>query len=255
MNVPSLSFVNLHSPEYRFDIYWDKLSECDIPLPKTEIINLESCYESDYPQCPTDKIRNFMNSDGINNAFIRTGHKAAVDRFREGSLISTNDKSEIKKTYNSLMTQHVRNDIPHGNIVVVRDWIDLSYCLEPNHSHTIEVRYFIDDGEILYKTPEKHRDRINCPQKFSYIEDNFKNINNPEKYVKKIARKFQDSEHSWSVDVVLDSSGKWWVTEMHINGVYYNDDLQKWMNVCGQGDKFYNSPRWIHSPSIIQREI
>jgi hypothetical protein len=252
MNVPSISFIDLHDPEYKFDNYWDKLSKCDIPLPKTRIIKLESVDDSEYPECPIEQIMNFMNSDCITNAFIRTGYKAAVDRFRDGSLISTNNKHKIEQTYDSLMTQHIRNNIPHGNILVIRDWIDLSYCLEPNHSHTFEIRYFIEDGSILYRTPEKYDEyRTECPQKFDYVNDNFKYVNHPVSYVEKVADKFQDSDHSWSVDVVLDSSGNWWVTEMHINGVYYNNERKKWMNVCGHSDKFYNSPKWIHSPHLI----
>lgn len=250
MRVPSFSVVDLHSKKYRFDRYWDKLSDCDISVPNTIIINLEK-NNNEYPECPTEEIIKFMEDNEMNNAFLRSGHKAAIDRFRDGSLISTRERSEIEKTYNSLMTQHMRNSVPHGNILVVREWLDLSYCLEPNHSHTFEIRYFIDDGNILYRTPKNYRYEIKCPNKFSYINDNFNSIEPPRGYIRKVAEEFKDSEYSWSVDAVLDSSGNWWITEMHINGVYYNQKLNKWMNVCGHGDMFYNSPNWMHSPYII----
>lgn len=252
MKVPSLSIIDLHDKKYSFNRYWDDLSDCNVPIPKTKIIKLsQNNKRQEYPDCPTDKIMDFMETNRMNNAFLRSGHKAAIDRFRDGSLISTKNESAIMGTYNSLMTQHVRNEVPHNNILVVREWIDLDYCLVPNHSHTFEIRFFIENGEILYRTPKNYEYEVDCPKAFQYISDNFGDVEPPTEHIKKIAKKFKCSKYSWSVDAVLDSKGDWWITEMHINGVYYNNELKKWMNVCGHGDKFYNSPKWIHSPSIL----
>lgn len=250
MNVPSLRFVDLHDDKYRFDKYWGKLSDTDVNIPKTKIIKLDDNSGIDYPECPVNEIYKFMDKNEFGNAFIRSGHKAAIDRFRDGSLITNLDESEIKRTYNSLMTQHIRNNIPHSNTIVVRELLDINYCLEPNHSHTFEIRYFIEDGQILYQTPKEYQYTISCPMKYEYLENNFKDIKQPDSQIMKIAKEFEDSNYSWSVDAVLDCSGKWWITEMHINGVYYNEDMDKWMNVCGHSELEYNSPRWIHSSAL-----
>lgn len=249
MDIPSLSILDLHDEKYRFDNYWNELSSLNINIPKTKVIHLDES-EDDYPSCPTDEILNFMDTNNFSNIFIKSGYKASIDRFRSGSFISQKDKSIIKETYNSLMTQHIRNNVPHGHILVVREWLDLTYCLEPNHAHQFDIRYFIENGDILYRTPQSYEYEINCPVKFSYINENIKNTKPPVQQIKKVARKFKDSKYSWSVDTVLDSKGKWWVTEMHINGIYYNEQYKKWMNICGHGDMEHNSPKYIHYASL-----
>lgn len=249
MNIPSLSILDLHDEKYRFDNYWNELSSLNINVPKTKVIHLDES-EDDYPSCPTDEILNFMDTNNFGNIFIKSGYKASIDRFRSGSFISQKDESIIKETYNSLMTQHIRNNVPHGHILVVREWLDLSYCLEPNHAHQFDIRYFIENGDILYRTPQSYEYEINCPVKFSYVNENIKNTKPPKKQIKKVARKFKDSKYPWSVDTVLDSKGKWWVTEMHINGIYYNEQYKKWMNICGHGDMEHNSPKYIHHASL-----
>lgn len=251
MVAPSLQFVDLHDDKYRFDKYWDKMASVDVPMPETDIIDINDSSEP-IPNVPVNKIIEFMLDNNYNQLFVRSGHKAAVDRFKEGSIIQSKNKGIIKKTVNSLFRQHIMNNIPIGDILVVRQLIDLDYCMKSNHSHSPEIRYFIEDGKIITRTPKKENFSVEleCPMAYDFVKENIKDIKPPTQMVEKIAREFADSDYGWSVDFVLDNRGKWWATEMHINGVYYNENKQRWWNVCGHGESVEYSPRWMHSAAL-----
>ena len=250
MNVPRLTIGRLHDSRYRFDQYWDRLNRLNVPTPKTEIIELLA--GDPIPECPTEDVIEFMESNGLANAFVRSGYKAAVDRFRDGSIIHSCEADVIEETVTDLLTQHVRNDIPHGNLLVVRERIDLDYCMEPSHSHAPEIRYFVDEGKIITQTPDytPGATTVECPLSYSFIEERFEGVETPRPLAERVAQGFADSPHSWSVDIILDAHGEWWVTEMHINGIYWNRDRKQWMSNCGHGDKPEYSPKWIHGAAL-----
>jgi hypothetical protein len=252
MTTPSLFFVDLHDEKYRFDKYWTKLESTDIRTPKSKIIQFEDIEGSAIPSCPTKEIQHFMESNDYNKVFLRSGYKAAIDRFREGSIIYSREKDQIENTFESLIRQHIRNDIKHGDMIVVREYIPLDYCMEPTHSHRIEVRYFVEDGEIIARTPRGSKiDPIpDCSLTYSFVKNNLNTVSPPDDLALTVAEEFEDSKYPWSIDFVLDNRGRWWATEMHINGVYYNHKKEKWWNVCGHGECEEFSPLWIHSAAI-----
>lgn len=252
MKVPSLVFSDLHDERYRFDKYWDKLEDLDINTPKTHIIKLNNTGEKDIPDCPVDRIIQFMDRNDLNQAFLRSGYKASVNRLKDGSIISRKDKDHIVETYNSLISQHLFHNIPHGYVLVVRERLDLEYCMYSNHSHSPEIRYFIEDGDIIGKTPnESNIDPIpKCDKKYSFLEDQMQDITYPDRIALKVADTFKSSKYPWSLDIILDANGDWYATEMHIDGVYYNDQYEEWWNVCGHGDIEYLSPLWMHSAAL-----
>jgi len=250
MTVPQLTVGNLHDERHRFDQYWERLQQLNVPTPTTKIIQLED--KEPFPECPTDAVLEFMLDKELYTVFVRSGYKAAVDRLRDGSIINRQDRGEIEATVRDLLTQHVRNEIPHGNLLVVRDRLDLDYCLEPSHSHAVEIRYFIDQGQVLSQTPVFDSDSLipTCPATYPFIEERFTDVENPLYLAERVATEFADSPYSWSVDVVLDAHGNWWVTEMHINGVYWNTQHETWWNICGQGHIEHLSPLWYHEAAL-----
>jgi hypothetical protein len=251
MTAPKLVFSDLHDERYRFDRYWEQLSSIDVPTPRTRIISFESV-DDGIPECPTDEIREFMDEENLNQAFLRSGFKAAIDRFKDGSIIHKKTDEQIESTFESLIRQHIMNDVPHGNRLIVRERLRLQFCMEQNHSHRPEIRYFIQNGEIIAKTPRPDVvDPVpDCPVAYDYVKENLNEVSTPDNIALTVADGFKESEYPWSVDIVMDTNGEWWVTEMHIDGVYYNHHKDQWWNVCGHGDAVENSPKWVHESAL-----
>lgn len=255
MRAPSLVFGDLYDCRYRFDRYWHQLAEVDVPTPITEVFDLSPSGDGRFPDAPTGDILRFMRENNLQQAFIRSGYKAATDRFRDGSIISQRDAEAVETTVRNLLAQHEHNDVPHGGILVVRERLDLDYCMEPGHSHSPEIRFFVEDGEVLSQTPLPGNWEAvpECSVRYSFIEERLSDIESPRGLAEQVAEEFAGTEWPWSVDAVLDAHGQWWITEMHIDGVYYNERRDDWWNICGHADAEPWSPLWMHGAAI--REV
>lgn len=246
---PSWLYIDhLHGDSYRMDRYWDRLESLPVPTPTTEIIRL-SDGNGDLPPCPTEAVQSFMDERNLDRAFVRSGHKAAPLRIHDGSIVQDASAEAIERTVRDLLAQHVNQDIPHGNVLVVRELLDLRFCMKRHVMCHPEVRYFIEGGEVLSRTPDPFRASGHvCAAQYDYLREQLVDASPPDEYAEIVAEEFDGA--TWSVDFVMDTRGDWYATEMHLNGVYWNEFEDCWWNIVGQGQVEPWSPLWIHGTAL-----
>lgn len=227
--------------------YSRRIDALDIPKPNERVIRFNNKVNS--LDAVTEKIQLFMTQYDLARAFVKTEFKAAIDNIQKGSIVSANDTTEIKRTIKSLLAQNIAHDWPIGNHLLVREWADLNFCLSDSHFCHPEVRYFVDDGEIIGRTPTEYDGKkYTCSQQYSYVEDILQNSEPPDELARQVAEEF--NEATWGVDFGLTTSGKWVFIEMNFNGVYWNSNRNKWMNMVGQGDNNPYSPLETHRSAL-----
>lgn len=239
MHAPSrLIITDFHDSRNRFDHYWPRLRELDVPTPDTTIIPIVE-EDGDWTW-DTTEILAFMDDRDAHRAFVRSQYKSAPRRPRDGSFIAEPTVDEIDDTVRSLLAQHDAVGIPHGGSLVVREFIDLNYCPHPSHSacHP-EVRAFIEDGHILAITPPEDA-QYTCPGTYEHLAADRPYGHPPRDLVEVVADAFPEA--SWAVDFVRATDGTWYCTELGLNGVYWNSTYEEWWNICGHGSVTAVSP-------------
>jgi hypothetical protein len=261
----SLFFADFADERGRVDYYWSRLDALDVPVPETTFVALEAT-ESGW-DWDTDEILAFMAANDYHRAFVRTQHKAATVRLREGSFVSHPDPEVVDATVESLLNQNDEQGWPHGDGLVVREWLDLDFCPFPSHACHPSVRFFVDtaghspassatespdNGEVVGRTPASEEDAAGmvCAGSYDYLQSLLEDVSfeAPHRYAEKIAAEFREA--SWGVDFALDARGDWYCTEFNLNGVYWNRREEQWWNMCGQGDFEPFSPVEIHSAAL-----
>lgn len=246
MACPSLYISWFDDERGRTSYYLDRIRSLDIPKPKERLVPLRDTagFEEE-----VQDIQSIMQEQSWSRAFLKTECKAAVNDLKRGSFILEDSESHITATVESLLTQNNAQDWPHGEYLVVREWIDLNFCLELAHSCHPEVRYFIDDGEVIGQTPIEYTpSAFVCGKQYEYLEEILCESSPPDELASEVATEF--SEASWGVDFALDTNGNWWFIEMNFNCVYWNEEYDKWWNMCGQGDNEPYSPLWMHGAAL-----
>lgn len=223
----------------RLDYYHPKIPS-GISTPNTRFIDI-LVDDTGKVSLDSGEVAEFMELYGYETAFVRSVYCSAKKRPFEGSIITGTAREDIERTVQSLIDQHIQIGRNHGGKIAIRERLDLDYC-PTGHSHTDEVRYFIREGDIVYKNPKEEymeSDLRECDMLFSYVEDQLETgIDFPDEQCQLVADTF--SELSWSVDFVREAkTGKYYLTDMGLNGLYWNEDLGKWHNLSGHGlDEF-----------------
>jgi hypothetical protein len=231
------------------------LKELKIPTPTTKLIPLES--ENDGTATwDTNRIAATMEDWGANQAFIRSDYKAAPQRLNKGSHIGSLDKEEIDRTVTSLLTQLSANKWDHGGVLVLREWLDLDFCMKRSHTSCHpEVRVFIEDGDILGVTPIQIGSENICNLQYHYLTDvlDEADCGIPRSYARTVAGSF--TQKTWAVDFVMDTSGDWYCTEMGLNAVRWFKKESRWINHCDHGELEPFGPSEIHSAALSMSGI
>lgn len=246
MTCPSLYISWFDDDRGRTSYYLDRIRSINVPKPTEVLIPLEN--DADFTEEAT-AIQNVMRDQSWQRAFVKTECKAAVNSLKRGSFILEDSLDSIKSTVESLITQNNAQSWPHGEYLVVREWIDLNFCLELSHSCHPEVRYFIDDGDVIGRTPlEYNPDTFVCGKQYEYLTETLQDSSPPDELAQRVASEFDEA--TWGIDFALDTNGNWWFIEMNFNCVYWNDEYDKWWNMCGQGDNEPFSPLWMHGAAL-----
>ncbi len=106
------------------------------------------------------------------------------------------------------------------------------------------------DGDVLGHTPPTaERARNVCDDTYDYLDPVIRSVDlsTPRRYADRVAGEFSES---WSVDLVMDTTGTWYCPELNFNGVYWNREEKRWWNMCGQGDFEPWSPVEVHSAAL-----
>ncbi|MFC4552858.1 MULTISPECIES: hypothetical protein [Halorussus] len=245
----SLFFADFEDERGEVGYYWERLNSLDVPVPETTFVTLEAT-EDGY-RWDTDEILRFMRERDLHRAFVRTQRKAATVRLREGSFVPRPDPEAVDRTVASLLDQNDEQGWPHGEGLVVREWLDLDFCRFPAHSCHPSIRFFVDDGEVVGQTPaDPDADEMVCAGRYDYLEPVLAeaDFSTPRRYAERIAAEFDEA--TWGVDFVLDARSDWYCTEFNFNGVYWNRREECYWNMCGQGDFEPFSPVEMHSAAL-----
>ena len=242
----SLIITDFSDERCRFEYYWPRLNDSNIPTPKTLQIPLKD------QSWDTPAIQDWMDENEYTRAFVRSQHKSATRRFRDGSFISDTSAETIDRTISSLLDQHIADSWPTGGSLVVREWLDLDFCRHPSHAtcHP-ELRYFIEDGRVLgeYPTPTTESTFV-CDGHYDYLSPLLSEMeyDTPRMLAERVAALIP--EDTWAVDFVMDTSGQWYCIELNLNAVRWVDEKGDWMNMTGHGALEPWSPREVHSAAL-----
>lgn len=231
MGIPTADF---HDERIDMAYWYPKLQQLDVPLPRTRALPLERD-ENGLPVWDTQTAKEIVEELG-GEAFVRSGYKSAqLDM--SGSHIPSPDEDLVELTIMELVGQHAMMQMPLGESLWLREYLDVEFCHYCRDNLVPEVRVFIRDGEIACHHPrlegfdgqEHHRELA-----VEYIdtawppamEDDFRNHDGLETYAQRVANVL---DGWWSVDFVMDTWGDWWLTDMALDGLYERDGV--WRNI------------------------
>lgn len=231
---------SMSDPRSSMKSYYHRLDRLDVNTPDTVFVS------SDIGEA-ADTILDEMKERGWNKAFLRSVHKAAPQRIKSGSIVCERKRSHIRSTLESLKIQLDNSVWDVGSNFVLREHLDLDFCMEPNHTmEHPEIRFFIESGEVLGRYPDQVSTDILCPRHYNHLEETIQSANPPLEDARSVAEEFQD--YHWCVDFSLTTGGEWYCIEMNFGGLRW--DGKRWRNMCGYGYEVAFSPEIIHSPVI-----
>lgn len=233
----------------RLDYYHPRLVEAGVPVPETQFFDIEV---GDPMTFDEGAVSEFLVGNGWRQAFVRGMYASAKLAPREGSHLNSQDRDDIRRTVTRLLAQHIMMERPLGGRIAVRERIDLEYCTQRRQDHhDSEVRYFIRDGEVLYRGPPEEtfeQTNLDCDNIFGYVEDDMRGgIEYPDHLAEVVASEFD--ELAWSCDFARDAkSGEWYCIDMGLDGLYWNETTEEWVSISGHWDE-------DHSPERLSTEM
>ena len=250
-----LIFAPLDTQYNRFSSYWPTLKRLEIPTPDTKLIPLKS-EDDGTATWDTNRIVATMEDWDTNRAFIRSDYKAAPQRLNKGSYINSLDKEEIDQTVTSLLTQLSANKWDHGGVLILREWLDLNFCMKRSHTSCHpEVRVFVEGGDILGITPIQISSESICNLQYNHLASVLEEADcgTPRRYARTVADSF--TQRTWAVDFVMDTNNDWYCTEMGLNAVRWFEKENRWINHCDHGELEPFGPSEIHSAALHMSDI
>jgi len=199
------------------------------------------------PDVSFEKIQACIHSDfGGGPVFLRSFYKSARHLGDAAGKIEDNTTSSIKDTLAELFDDHLMQKMPHGRGIAIREYLDIDFkpgrgsnVINADETFHPEVRFFIEDGEILYHYPRMNKDRFE--HEFGNLELYREQVTRIEDAIPELAEYAEDiadafTPHSWSVDFLMDTTGDWYCTDMAVNGLYWNEKDSEWHNLSAHED-------------------
>lgn len=209
----------------RLSYYFPILEQLETVItPKTRFLKVEGNYNS-YPKIEYRDITQFMQGLDSENAFVRGDFSSGKFNGDDGSKIESQDPYDIEQVVLELIRQLSLSKRYLGKRIAVREWIP----------HETEVRYFIKNGEILYRGTGEDTD----------IDEK----EYPDDAAEKVAKAFP--HFSWSVDFIQHSSEEeWYCTDMGLNGLYYSDSSNEWISISEHINPSYSPERYAEEMPV-----
>lgn len=186
---------SFHDDRNRLSYYYPRLQQISgVTVPQTRFLRAEFENET-VPKVDFRDISSFMIKQQLQNAFIRGDFSSGKYRGTDGSKITSQDSENIEDVFFELTKQLMKGNRRLGSVVAVREWIP----------HEYEVRYILQDGEIVSKGSENDLD-----------ESKF-----PDTLAQKVADEF--TNFSWSCDFIRHKhTDTWYCIDMGLHGLYYD---------------------------------
>jgi len=197
--------ADFHDDRNRLSYYQPRLEQIkSVRTPLTLFLPVEGS-KNTYLHCDYRKITQFMQDISALKAFIR-GDYSSAKYSKEGRVVTSQDRTQIEKTVLEMFRQLSLGKRNIGGKIAIREYVP----------HDVEVRYFIEDGKILY------RGSLDEPDDF------------PDEMAVGVATEFDSL--SWSVDFIKhEQTGKWYCIDMGLNGLYHDGD--RWVAISEHIDK------------------
>lgn len=210
-DVPVLPFTD---ERIQLSHWFPKIRKIDVPAPTSMEIDLVETGDG-MPEWDSEEIRGFVSSWWNSNddpTFVRSEYKHANVDFAGSKIPSDPSTDEIDQTVKELLAQHAMMEIPHGDSIWLREWLDLEWVKYGHGTMHPEIRVFIEDGDVLC-----HHQRTEIPERFDSIEPELELAIDAgwdyhvEEYAQTVADEF---DGSWSVDFVCTTDREWYCTDM-----------------------------------------
>lgn len=220
-DVPVVEFTD---PRNDMAHWYPELRGLDVPTPETYKLPLDRSGDGP-PEWNTSRAAEIVKVLG-GEAFARAGYKSAQLAAGEGSHIQAPGPDAVDRTLMELVAQHTLMQMPLGESLWLREYLDLDFCWYERDTLHPEVRAFIRDGEVVC-----HHPRLEGFDGFDEYRNMAANIiqggwGNTEGYkdhdpLSVMAQRVADAMGGWwSVDFVMDRNGDWYLTDMALDAVY-----------------------------------
>lgn len=205
--------ASFHDDRNRLSFYHPRLTSLnEVTTPTTKFFKIAGSSETTL-SAEYREITKFLQDIDSDIGFIR-GDFSSAKLSQEGRVINSHDPYNIKETFATLVENHILTERHLGGKIAVREYVP----------HEVEVRYFIENGDILYRQEQE------C------VEDY------PSKQAYAVATEFD--EYSWSVDFIKhENKNMWYCIDMGLNGLY-PESPNEWIAISEHTDKSYSPQQY-----------
>jgi len=216
--------ADFHDERIAMGYWFPKLQQANVRVPVTEPLPLDFD-EDGSPEWDTEVAAEIVENLGA-EAFVRTEFKSAQMHLEEGSHIHSAEADEIDRTLMELVSQQAMMQMPLGEKLYLREWLDLDWNSYARNSLHPEVRAFIRDGEVVCHHPRLEWDDdeaagvVYSEQAEDLIERDWNDEIRP--MAERVAEEF-DGDGWFSVDFVCTTDYEWYCTDMALDALYERD--------------------------------
>lgn len=205
--------ANFHDDRNRLSYYHPLVADIDgVRAPLTKFFPVEGGTGSHLDVEYRD-ITMFMQDRGLPEAFVRGDFSSAKVDPDDGGHIDSRDPYDIETVVLELFRQLGRTKRHLGGRIAVREWVP----------HDREVRYFIRDGEVLY------RDSLDDGDEF------------PDAAAEQVASVF--TTFAWSVDFIRhERNGSWYLIDMGLDGLHH--PVSEWVAISEHLDESHSPEQY-----------
>lgn len=245
--------VSFHDDRNSMHYWYSQVEQLAVPMPETEFFALGDMgdgtfdvFESDgvdvehlislMQNIPVEEIASVVERLPSETAHIRGDYKASRMAGGEGRKI-TADHKHIHEQVLQLIDSMMMMGFPKRSLAV-REWIDVQSYGESYMSSIVpEVRFIVDEGEVLGGFVDVYDDDFDSSftetERNEILQDITKAFNSDyeelQQYAKRVAEQLDDT--GWSVDFIQDTDGNWYLTDMGLYGLYWNEAKDRWHNI------------------------
>lgn len=218
-------------PQMRLDVWHPRVAHTDVPTPDTKLLYIEETGDG-LPNWDTDRAVSIVESfDG--DAFVRSAFKSAMHDLENGSIIQSTHPDAIDRVLEELIAQHAMGGVPHGSLIAFREHLDLDFVTYTLGTMHPEIRFYIDHGQLKYYWPRINKNEFEhhnlYDKALSQIRQGLPELFG---YVDTLLDVFDDS--AYAVDFVMTTDGDWYLTDLALDALYYNQRDETWMALAEQ---------------------
>lgn len=252
VSMPAID-VEFHDERNSMHYWYSKVAPLAVPMPETEFFSLGDMGDGTFDvfdsagvdverllslmqNIPVKEIAAVVETLPSDTAHIRSDYKASRMAGGEGREI-TADHKHIHEQVLQLIDSMLMMGFPKRSLAV-REWIDVqSYGDSYMSSIVPEVRFIVDEGEVLGGFVDVYEDDFDSSFTPEEREEILQDItasfeadyDQLETYAKRVAEAVDET--GWSVDFIQDTAGDWYLTDMGLYGLYWNEAKDRWHNI------------------------